>query len=296
MNTDSKRTEYITTEIQIPKSKKKLKITEKKYSENNSFEVKSLVHRNITNLVPLGFESLVSSAEKAIVIDRYINIFFIIVIISIAFLYLCNFPYLYSFYILSLSCIFKFLFNKFYRINLDTKNISKNSVYQDKIEPILKIIQSSKKTWRQLTTSKVIDRKYSSGASEFTKLTSCIISKNASFPFKTKSKITVIKSAKEIIIFHPEKLVIIKGGKIGIIDYLDIFTDVKKIEFIEKNIVPKDSKIIGKTWKYTNKNGKRDKRFKDNVEYPICIYGKFELKSDFGVDLSIIFSNGSMLK
>ena len=60
---------------------------------------------------------------------------------------------------------------------------------------------------------------------------------------------------------------------------------------MEKNKVPKDSKIIGKTWKYRNKNGTRDRRFKDNVEYPICLYGECDLKSDFGVDISIIFSN-----
>jgi hypothetical protein len=294
--TKSPKTEYITTEIKSPKSKTKLKLNEKKYSENNSFEIKKIVSTNINNLVPIGFESLVLSAQKAIVIDRYINIFFAIFTISIAFLHLFNFPYLYSFYLLSLTFIFKVLFETFYRINLDTNNIGKpNSIYQEKIDPILKSIKSSKKLWRQLTTSEVIDRKYSSGASEFVKLVPCNISKNAPFPFKTKSKITVFKSAKEIIIFLPEKLVIIKGKKIGIVDYLDIFIDVKKIEFIEKKKVPKDSKIIGTTWKYRNKNGTKDRRFKDNIEYPICLYGKLELNSDFGLDLSIIFSNGSML-
>lgn len=297
MNTN-KNTEYITTEIASPKNKeKKLKLNEKKYSENNSFEIKKIVSTNINNLVSLGFESLVSSAQKAIIIDRYTNILLAVLIISFAFLHLFKFPYIYSFYLLSLTFIFKLLFKNFYRINLDTNNKIENSspIYQEKIEPILKIIKSSKKIWRQLTTSKVIDRKYSSGASEFTKLASCNISNKIPFPFKTKSNVTIFKSAKEIMIFLPEKLVIIKGKNIGIIDYFDTFVDVKKIEFIEKNKVPKDSKIIGKTWKYRNKNGTRDKRFKNNIEYPICLYGKLELNSDFGLDLSIIFSNGSML-
>lgn len=293
--TKSQKTEYITTEIKSPKRKKKLKLNEKKYSENNSFEIKKIVSTNINNLVPLGFEHLVLSAQKAIIIDRYINIFFSILVISIAFLHLFNFPYLYSFYLLSLTVIFKILFEIFYRINLETNNIeSPSSIYQEKITPILKIIKSSKKIWRQLTTSEVIDRKYSSGASEFTKLENCSVSKYAPFPFKTKLEITTIKSSKEIVVFLPNKLLIIKGKNIGIIDYFDTFVDVKKIEFIEKNKVPKDSKIIGKTWKYRNKNGTRDRRFKNNVEYPICIYGKLELKSEFGLDLSIIFSNGSM--
>ena len=69
------------------------------------------------------------------------------------------------------------------------------------------------------------------------------------------------------------------------------FFKVKKVQFMEKNKVPKDSKVIGKTWKYRNKNGTRDRRFKDNVEYPICLYGEFDVKSDFGLDISIIFSN-----
>ena len=62
-------------------------------------------------------------------------------------------------------------------------------------------------------------------------------------------------------------------------------------KFVESDRVPQDAQIIGQTWKYVNKSGKPDKRFKDNRELPICLYGEIELKSSFGLNTVIMFSH-----
>lgn len=283
----NKNVGYVTTETKSLKHKKKLKLNEKKYSENNSSESKDIINTNINNFVALGFDSVVLSATNFIKIDKIINVIIILSALLVAF-------FQNHFYLFLLPIIFKFLFITFCRVDLDNiKNdyYKDDFIYKSKIEPILNIIKSSKKVWRRFSSSKVLDEKYAGGAGEFAKLVPCKVFKKIPFPFKTKANVCVLKCENESLFFLEDKLLILIGDNIGVVDYLDIFVKSKKIQFMEKNKVPKDSKIIGKTWKYRNKNGTRDRRFKDNVEYPICLYGECDLKSDFGVDISIIFSN-----
>jgi DNA-directed RNA polymerase subunit RPC12/RpoP len=49
--------------------------------------------------------------------------------------------------------------------------------------------------------------------------------------------------------------------------------------------------VVGQTWAKINKDGTRDKRFADNYEIPIALYGELTLKSDTGLWEKFLFSN-----
>ena len=48
--------------------------------------------------------------------------------------------------------------------------------------------------------------------------------------------------------------------------------------------VPSDALIVDKTWKYINKSGGPDRRFKDNHELPICLYQEISFTSQTGLN------------
>jgi len=48
--------------------------------------------------------------------------------------------------------------------------------------------------------------------------------------------------------------------------------------------MPRDSRVIGYTWKHPNRSGGPDRRFKDNCQIPICQYEAMHLTSDSGVN------------
>lgn len=64
--------------------------------------------------------------------------------------------------------------------------------------------------------------------------------------------------------------------------------------FIEEEAVPKDAEVVGRTWKYVNKSGGPDRRFKNNRELPICLYGEIELRSESGLNTVLMFSNADL--
>lgn len=63
------------------------------------------------------------------------------------------------------------------------------------------------------------------------------------------------------------------------------------IRFTETGSVPRDSKVIDKTWAKVNKNGTPDKRFKGNYQIPVVKYGEITLMTNTGLHEEYQFSN-----
>jgi hypothetical protein len=71
---------------------------------------------------------------------------------------------------------------------------------------------------------------------------------------------------------------------VGAVSYNQLFINVGDSQFIESDSVPPDAMIVGRTWKYVNKSGGPDRRFKDNNEIPICLYQNISFTSHSGLD------------
>lgn len=93
--------------------------------------------------------------------------------------------------------------------------------------------------------------------------------------------------------FYPGFIVMKDKGNdgFGLIDYRDLVIEHHPQKFIETSRVPSDTKIVGNTWKYVNKNGQPDKRFKDNCQIPVALYYDFNISSRQGLKESYQFSN-----
>lgn len=72
--------------------------------------------------------------------------------------------------------------------------------------------------------------------------------------------------------------------RFAIIGIDEVTFQCKYIRFTETSPVPADSKIIGQTWAKVNKNGTRDKRFKNNYQIPIVRYGHIRLTTRTGLN------------
>lgn len=53
--------------------------------------------------------------------------------------------------------------------------------------------------------------------------------------------------------------------------------------FIEDEKLPGDAQQVGFTWRYINKDGGPDRRFSDNPQLPVLLYGEIDLKSSGGL-------------
>ena len=110
-------------------------------------------------------------------------------------------------------------------------------------------------------------------------------------PFlKTNIQCYSVKLKNEMLYILPDKILVVKKGKIGALNLSDLNVIVDSTNFIE-DIAPKDATVIRYTWQYVNNNGTPDKRFKNNKELPVCRYGTISFKTDDGFNTLIYCSN-----
>ena len=146
------------------------------------------------------------------------------------------------------------------------------------------------RVWHIPQKGNVKDSKYHAGAGELVNRAKIDIKMNTPDFVKTNIPIPCIPVGRQKIYFFPDKILIFDKKKVGALSYKNIDFDLHTVRFIEEEYQPKDAKVIDTTWKYVNKKGGADKRFKDNRQLPIMEYEAIHIKSDTGLNELIYIS------
>ena len=252
--------------------------------ENNHYDTVSISNGDVKNVVSEGLEEMLASANQAYKYNKWSTIG---IIASLVFS--TTYP---IFLIATCACLaLKIYVHKEGKIDLDyTIDDDQREIINERMRPLKKIAQS-RKMWSVIQSSRVIDSKYTSGANTTVKRIPCKSTTKLPFPFTSNEEALCFKYNNETLIFLPDKFFIIKGGKIGALNHSDLSSTVSTTRFVESQIVPSDAKVVDKTWKYVNKSGGPDKRFKDNHQLPVCLYGELILRSaDGNINSCLLFS------
>lgn len=174
--------------------------------------------------------------------------------------------------------------NCFINVDMEVdKDIERRYLY---LLDCYKDMLSCEKIW-DITSSVTNDQKATRSAAS-----SIVTRRQVKFGF---GNIDIIKSKYDALHFenanggdlyiYPTFLAIVDSQKtFGLVDIREFDFNFHGQRFIEKEKVPSDSQIIDRTWAKVNKNGTPDKRFKDNYQIPICLYGSFSLTSQTGLN------------
>jgi len=80
----------------------------------------------------------------------------------------------------------------------------------------------------------------------------------------------------------------------ALIDAAEIKLDFRTVRFIEEEAVPSDSQIVGQTWAKVNKDGSPDRRFRDNYQIPVVLFGALTFRSSSGLEEEYQCSNAPL--
>ncbi len=145
-------------------------------------------------------------------------------------------------------------------------------------------LRSCARTWHIEARGDVKDRKYHAGAGAVVRRKQVSL-KNGEPPFvKTNLEIPLVPVGTQVLAFMPDRLLVFDAAGVGAISYHALALEVAETEFVEDDPVPQDATVIGKTWRYVNKKGGPDRRFKDNREIPICAYDQLHFSSTTGLN------------
>ena len=157
------------------------------------------------------------------------------------------------------------------------------------IDSLIENLSGNSVIW-QVTDIFKADAKKKSGAVH--DITRHVVSFNNKHPVFLRTNVNCysLPLQKETLYILPDKLLIVQGNTVGAIDWREMKIDIAKTSFIEDS-PPSDALVTGKTWKYVNKDGSRDKRFSGNYERFTCSYGKIEFKTNSGFNTTLYVSD-----
>lgn len=132
--------------------------------------------------------------------------------------------------------------------------------------------------WQYTSKSFTHDLKRNAGAHWITQRRRASSATDTAKKFRSNISIPALKSGSEEILFLPDYVVVLYTTAASVHRYSDVAMNVSLAQHIESDAVPHDARIVDHTWRYPNKNGGPDRRFRDNYEIPVCLYEQVEFK------------------
>lgn len=138
--------------------------------------------------------------------------------------------------------------------------------------------------WHIEAEGMVLDRKYHAGAGSLVRRQKTF-ARRIEPPFvKTNIETIAIGVGRQTLFFFPDKVLVFDKKDAGAVSYGELRINISEKRFVETEEVPRDAKIVDKTWRYVNKSGGPDRRFKDNKELPVCLYEEISFSSKNGLN------------
>ena len=147
-----------------------------------------------------------------------------------------------------------------------------------------------KKIWHIASEGAISDRKKNAGASTLVKRHTTNASLKPPSFLKSNIPIPSIQVGIQTLCFLPEKILLLSKAGVASINYQDLKIEIDSTRFIESQSVPSDAEIVDYTWRFVNKSGGPDKRFKNNTKIPVCKYETINLRSSTGLNEQIMLS------
>ncbi|MDQ8184252.1 DUF4236 domain-containing protein [Pelagicoccus sp. SDUM812002] len=181
-----------------------------------------------------------------------------------------------------------------YQVDFDFEMDKKIKSSFNKLETAFGILKSSKAIWDVTTESSVDQFSTRSAASHAIERTKTRAYSGSNRYFKSNNETLAFENKNGgDIHLHPGFVLVEGSGKedFALIPYSEINLIHNPQKFVESSAVPSDAEIVEYTYKYVNKSGTRDKRFKDNPQIPVTKYYDCEFRTTNGLCERFEFSN-----
>ncbi len=163
----------------------------------------------------------------------------------------------------------------------------------------IRLLSESQKLWRITETGDLIgvhQVKRNSGAS--TLVSSVPANVNFVGPKRLKTNIEVpsIEAGKSGLYFLPDRVLVRDTKRFSHIHYGDLHVLHGQKRFVENSSPPSDALQVDTTWRYVNLNGTPDRRFNNNRQLPVMLYGRLKLSTASGLSWIIQVSRHTVVE
>jgi hypothetical protein len=154
----------------------------------------------------------------------------------------------------------------------------------NQLKASIRSLAGAKRVWL-IESSQATDAKHHAGADALLTREPILVGVIKPPRIETNVEVLCIDTGGQKLMFFPDRLLVHQRGKYGAVAYQDLKVTLGQTRFREDQGVPSDAQVVGESWQYVNKSGGPDRRFKDNRQIPIALYGEIGLESPTGLKI-----------
>jgi hypothetical protein len=145
-------------------------------------------------------------------------------------------------------------------------------------------------SWRLKSQVAVNDWKRNAGSSAALVRQRAKLGKLKPNLIRTNVEVWGVEAGSIKLYLLPDRFFVFQDGVYSAIPYSEIQTSLQDLEYVEQEALPRDAKVVGKTWKYVRRDGGADRRFNNNRQLPIARYGLVAFSSQNFIAYLIVSS------
>jgi len=149
-------------------------------------------------------------------------------------------------------------------------------------------VRRSHRNWAITGSGAVVtttQHKMNSGASTIVKRKPATVNMNGPRELVTNIAVPSFHCGAHTLYLLPDRVLVKHRRSFADLSYPELFTAVNDLRFHESGSVPRDSQQVGTTWQYVNVKGGPDRRFKNNPQLRIMLYGRINFTTRTGLNL-----------
>lgn len=140
-------------------------------------------------------------------------------------------------------------------------------------------LSKARALWRIDAQNQTTQSKYHAGANTLVSRSQarCAVGSISGLELNIQSWL-ITMGAQQLLLL-PDGLLVRDGDQLFSVSYEDLDVASGSDRFVEDGPLPTDGKIVARTWRFVNKSGGPDLRFKNNSELPVLEYGELSLQA-----------------
>ena len=153
-----------------------------------------------------------------------------------------------------------------------------------KLQSAFRSLGSCQGFWHLDASGDTSDWKRNAGASSLVQKTGAQLLFTVPPKMVSNLNVPTLKSKRKSLYFFPDRLLVYDSSGVGAVNYSEVQATMAQTRFVEGGAVPSDATQVGTTWRFVNRSGGPDRRFNNNRELPILLYGELYLTSNSGLN------------
>jgi Protein of unknown function (DUF4236) len=154
-------------------------------------------------------------------------------------------------------------------------------------------LTQSEAIWIVHAEGRTSDWKRNAGATSLTRRAKTKLRFSKPHCIRGSAKLPSFQVGSDEIYLLPDAALIIVNGQVASVAYRELDFSMNVVRFIEDGRVPSDTTVADYTWRYVNKSGAPDRRFVNNIQLPVCLYGELAFRSTGGLNSKLELSKPS---